>query len=167
MGRLLTSGGMVPGGFEGFEALVELVRLRFRRLRKRLGREDTPPILACVQPSLHEQPGLLVGIAEQLRPGDRREKPVPYAYVDLSGNRSAQAGPDHDLAPIDVDDVVELRKVLSAITGQLALGNGGQVPVSAVLSCQLVDEDLRAGAGWWAAGDQREDVPAGTGDGGG
>src|SRR5689334_12269942 len=117
---------MVAGGFEGFDALVELVRLRFRRLRRRLGREDTPPILACVQPSLHEEPGLLAAVAEQLRAGDRRAKPVPYAYVDLGGTRSVQAGPDHDLAPIDVDDVVELRKVLSAITGQLGLGNGGK-----------------------------------------
>lgn len=119
----------MPGavdGFEGFEALVELVRLRYRRLRRRLGREDTPPILACVQPSLHDHPGLLAGIAEQLRPADRRKKPVPYVYVDLGTDRSVRPGADHDLAPIDVDDVVELRKVLSAMTGQLGTGNGGK-----------------------------------------
>ncbi|MBB5835141.1 hypothetical protein [Kribbella italica] len=118
----------MPGavdGFEGFEALVELVRLRYRRLRKRLGREDTPPILACVQPSLHEQPGLLAGIAEQLRPGDRRLKPVPCAYVDLTSNRRTRSGPDHDLAPIDVDDVLELSEVLTKMTGKLGSGNGG------------------------------------------
>jgi hypothetical protein len=152
----------VPGavdGFEGFEALVELVRLRYRRLRRRLGREDTPPILACVQPSLHDRPGLLAGIAEHLRPADRRKKPVPYAYVDLGTDRSARPGADHDLAPIDVDDVVELRKLLSAMTGQLGTGNGGKYKFR-----QLAAEDRGAGAGRRAVGDQREDVPASTGD---
>ncbi|MEV6286434.1 hypothetical protein [Kribbella sp. NPDC051770] len=125
----MTSGGHVSGaaggGFEGFEALVELVRLRYRRWRKWLGREDTPPMLACVQPTLHQRPGLLAGIGEQLRPRDRRQKPVPFGYVDLGSHRTTRSDADHDLAPIDVKDVEQLRTVLAAVTGQLGTGNGG------------------------------------------
>ncbi|WP_148256659.1 ABC transporter substrate-binding protein [Kribbella flavida] len=77
-----------------------------------------------MQPSLNDEPGLLAAVAEQLRPKGAR-RPVPFALVDLDYDRAVPPGADHDLAPIDVDDVEQLRKVLSRMAGQLGLGNGG------------------------------------------
>ena len=125
-------------GFEkilGFEKLIETVGELYKRLRRRCEREDTPPILGCVQanpdptPGSRKQPApqsgtaLVHAVAARLNVANSRLR-VPHALVDLDPDPSNPPA-DAELAPVSTVDVEELRNVLTRIADGLATGNGG------------------------------------------
>jgi hypothetical protein len=111
--------------FEGFVALVEMVRRLYRRPARRVPRHHTPPIAACVQPRLGEDPGLLASIAERLSSTNPRRH-VPHVLVDdLPRDTGPTQPPDHALHPITTDDVTAVKDVLLKVADGLARDPGG------------------------------------------
>jgi hypothetical protein len=111
--------------FEGFVALIELLRRLYRRPTRRVPRHHTPPIVACVQPRLHDDPGLLASIAQRLRSTSPRRH-VPHALIDdLPRTTGPTQPPDDALHPITVEDVTGVRDVLVKVADGLARDPGG------------------------------------------
>jgi hypothetical protein len=109
--------------FEGFDSLIEMLRRLYRRPARRGARHHTPPMVGCVQPRLHEDPGLLRAIAHRLRSTDRRRH-VPHALVGLGPDNGPSHAADPDLVPITTDDVAAVRDVLSRVADELARDPG-------------------------------------------
>ena len=80
-------------------------------------------MVGCVQPRLHEDPGLLRAIAHRLRSTDRRRH-VPHALVGLGPDNGPSHAADPDLVPITTDDVAAVRDVLSRVADELARDPG-------------------------------------------
>ncbi|MEJ3651379.1 ABC transporter substrate-binding protein [Actinomycetes bacterium KLBMP 9759] len=110
--------------FKDFPKLIEIVRALYRRPRPRCGWEHTPPVLACVQPRLRQDPGLLGSISARLSSPDRRVH-VPHALVQLPQGDAAVHAADAAPAPLSTDKVDELCAVLRDTTNTLADPAGG------------------------------------------
>jgi hypothetical protein len=117
----------VNDGFEtveGFAALIRTVRELYKRPRRRCTREDTPPILGCVQAT--QKKSLLVeSIAGRLTAEDKQPL-VAHVQVVLDSEEEKGSPPaDAKLAPVTARDVEALRDVLKRTANGLAKGNGG------------------------------------------
>ncbi|GAA3042894.1 hypothetical protein GCM10010464_03600 [Pseudonocardia yunnanensis] len=110
--------------FEGFDALITMLDEIYCRPRRTESRSRTRPIIACVQPRLHEDPGLLRSIADRLTSRDGRRH-VPYAVVSCGPDPAPTHPADRDLVPLTPADVVAVRGILVDAANQLARDQGG------------------------------------------